>query len=36
MIPWTPAVEAALIVLCLACNVGMFGAMAMLTPGRRR
>ncbi len=26
MIPYTPAIEAALVVLCFACGVGMFAA----------
>lgn len=30
MLPYTPAVEAALIVLCLACGVGMFAAVVLL------
>ena len=30
MLPYTPAVETALIVLCLTCGVGMFAALALL------
>ena len=29
MIAYTPAVEAALVVLCLACGVGMFGSVVL-------
>ena len=36
MITWTPVVEAALIVLCLASGVGMFGAVVLLARGRKR
>ena len=36
MIAWTPAVEAALIVLCMACGIGMFGAVAILARGAKR
>ena len=34
MIAYTPAVEAALIVLCFACGVGMFAAVALLARGK--
>ena len=30
MIPWTPAVEAVLVVLCIVSGVGMFPALAFL------
>ena len=33
MITYTAVVEAALIVLCMACGIGMFGAVALV--GRR-
>ena len=35
MIPYTPAVKAALTVLCLASGVGMFGAALMAVASRR-
>ena len=34
MLPYTPAVAAALMVLCLACGVGTFAALVPLTTGR--
>ena len=34
MIPYTPAIEAALVVLCLACCVGMFAAVALGVRGK--
>ena len=33
MIAFTPDVEAALIVWCLACGVGMFAAVALVARG---
>lgn len=29
MIAYTPALEAALVVLCLACGIGMFGSVML-------
>ena len=30
MIDYTPAVQAALVALCVACSVGMYGAVLMV------
>ena len=35
MPPYTPAIEAALVVLCFACGVGMFAAVALASWSRR-